>query len=129
MQRVLLEEFTDANLNILIVWANILAADSLAISQETSKLFEDDPRVTQFYDPAKMLAKAVAEGLGAQAGETAWDVYLFYDTKTEWGKRVPQPKDWVHQLVGSRWAEAARRFQGDRLAKKLHEITLSLHNS
>ena len=95
-------------------------------------LFRDDPRVTQFYDPRNLSGLEVGAGLGAESGEVAWDIYLFYAGQEGWVDRMPQPKDWVHQLGGSRWAEPVRLFQGDDLALKLHKILsglLSGHNA
>lgn len=126
VQKVLLEEFPDANLDILIVWLKMYAADSLDVVREASGLFSDDPRVTQYYDPAKDVGLKVAENLGAEPGEVAWDVYLFYDRQAEWSEQLPGAVDWVHQLSGSRWAEPGRLFQGEQLANKLREIMIYL---
>lgn len=126
MQKVLLEEFPDANLDILIVWLKMYDADSLEVVQEAARLLRDDPRVTQFYDPGKICGLEVAEGFGAKSGEVAWDVYLFYDRQAVWSEQLPQSVDWVHQLSGSSWAETDRLFQGDQLTQKLREIMLNL---
>lgn len=126
MQKVLLEEFPDANLDILIVWLKMYDADSIEIVQEAARLFSQDERVTQFYDPAKACGREVAESLGATPSQVAWDVYLFYEAQDEWGEHLPQPLDWAHQLSGSSWAEADRLFQGDQLIRRLREIMLSL---
>ena len=101
-------------------------ADSIEAVQEASNLFINDPRVTQFYDPLKASGLDVAEGFGAKTGEVAWDVYLFYDYLTEWVEKLPLPKDWVHQLGGSSWAESGRLFQGEQLTRKLRENMLNL---
>ena len=126
MQKVLLEEFPNANLSVLIVWLKMYEADSLEVVQEAAKLFSQDPRVTQFYDPAKLCGLEVAKKFGAKSGEVAWDVYLFYDAQDEWIEQLPQPVDWAHQLSGSSWAEADRLVQGDQLTHKLREIMLNL---
>ena len=122
----MLEEYPDTNLNILIVWLNMYEADSIDMVGEASRLFSNDSRVTQFYDPAKISGLEVAEGFGAESDEVAWDIYLFYDYQDEWIEQFPQPKDWVHQLGGSSWAEPGRLFQGDQLTHKLREIMLNI---
>ena len=104
-------------------------ADSIELVQEASRLFRDDFRVTQFYDPAKFSGLEVAKGLSAQPGEVAWDIYLFYDGQDKWLDQLPQPNEWVHQLSNSRWAEPDRYYQGDRLAQKMREIMESLLQS
>jgi hypothetical protein len=122
----MLEEYPDANLNIIIVWIEMNEVDSIGVVQEASKLFSNDSRVSQFYDPAKVSGLEVAWGLGAKSGEVAWDVYLFYDDQDEWVEQLPQAKDWVHQLEGSGWADPARLFQGHNLTEKLREIMVNL---
>jgi hypothetical protein len=126
VQEILLAENPDTNLDILIVWIKMYEADSIDVVQEAAKLFINDPRVTHFYDPLKASGLEVAEGFGAKTGEVAWDVYLFYDYLTEWVEKLPLPKDWVHQLDGSSWAEPGRLFQGEQLTRKLREIMLNL---
>jgi hypothetical protein len=126
VQKVLLEEHPEVNLNILIVWLKMYASDSMDVVGEASNLFSSDPRVTQFYDPGKFSGLEVAEGFGAKPGEVAWDIYLFYSDQDEWIEQLPQPKDWVHQLGGSTWAEPGRFYPGDQLARKMGEIMESL---
>ena len=118
----MLDENPDTNLNILIVWIKMYAADSIDMVQEAARPFSSDARVTQFYDPDEVFGRELAEQLGAKSGQVAWDVYLFYDEQDQWVEQLPGPKDWVHQLEGSSWAEPDRLFQGDQLARKLREI-------
>lgn len=103
--------------------------DTLEVVNKASRLFSDDPRVTQFYDPEKITGVEVAAGLGAKTGEIAWDIYLFFDRHAEWTDRLPMPIDWVHQLGGSSWAEPGRFYQGQRLALKLREIMESIFDN
>lgn len=122
MQKVLLEGHPNAHLNILIVWIKMYDTDSMDVVGETSDMFGSDPRVTQFYDPAKISGLELAKGFGAEDGEVAWDIYLFYGVQDQWIERLPQPIDWVHQLRNSRWAAAGRFFQGDQLSQKIDDI-------
>jgi hypothetical protein len=122
----LLEEFPETQLNILIVWIKMYEIDSFDVVGEAARLFKDDPRVAQFYDPEKISGLEVAEGFGAEPGEVAWDIYLFYDSQAEWLENLPQPKDWLHQLRGSSWADPERLVQGDQLASRLREIMSDL---
>ena len=100
--------------------------DSIEVAKEASRVFSSDPRVTQFYDPGQIFGLEVAGGLGAEPGEVAWDIYLFYDGKEKWLDKMPQPKDWVHQLKRSSWAEPVRFYQGDQLAQKMHAVMENL---
>ena len=98
--------------------------DSIDVVQDASRLFSHDSRVTQFYDPGQICGLEVAGGLGAEPGEVAWDIYLFFDGQDKWLDKMPKPKDWVHQLRGSSWAEPGRLVQGEQLSSKLREILL-----
>ena len=80
----MLDEYPDADLNIIIVWIKMYEADLLDVVYEASKLFRSDSRVRQFYDPEKIIGLEVAKGFGANPDEVAWDVYLFYDSHSEW---------------------------------------------
>lgn len=126
MHKVLFEQYPEAQLNILIVWIKMYESDSIEKVQRASKLFRDDPRVTQFYDPGKIAGLELAEGLGAGSGEIAWDIYLFFDARAEWLDQLPVPRDWVHQMKGSSWADPGRLHLGDQLTRKLREIMLNL---
>ncbi len=98
-------------------------ADSLDVVHEASKLFSNDSRVSQFYDPQKLVGMEVAKGFGASPDEIAWDVYLFYSPHSEWIEPWPLPTDWIHQLDSSSWADPTRLFMGNQLTEKLREIT------
>ena len=100
--------------------------DSTEAVGEAARLFNDDPRVTQFYDAEKISGLEVADGFGAEPGEVAWDVYLFYDEVNQWIESLPVPLDWLHQLKGSSWAEPERLVQGNQLASRLREIMFGL---
>jgi hypothetical protein len=116
------EEHPDARLNILIVWLKMYPSDSIDRVKRAARLFSDDSRVTQFYDPGKIVGQEVAKGLGAESGQIAWDVYLFYAQDDRWLAHIPTPIDWAHQLKGSTWAEPGRLSRGDQLTNKLREI-------
>jgi hypothetical protein len=80
-----------ANFNLLIVWLKMYGGDTLEVVNKASRLFTDDPRVTQFHDPENLAGMEVAVGLGAKSEEVAWDVYLFFDGEDEWLDILPQP--------------------------------------
>lgn len=96
--------------------------DTLEAAQGAAELYLNDPRLIQFYDPRKRIGSMIAHGFGAESGQVAWDVYLFYEGEEKWMDRAPMPVDWAHQLVGSSWADPARLHRGDDLTKELHDI-------
>ena len=129
MQEVLLEEFPDAQLNILVVWLKMYAAESLEVAQQAAKLFSSDARVAQFYDPDKISGLEMAEAFGAEPAEVAWDVYLFYKRQEQWIDQIPQPADWAHQLESSHWADPNHLFMGDKLTVKLRDMMQNMVGS
>ena len=126
MQKVLLSEYPEAQLNIMIVWIKMYAIDSIEIVGKAAVLFKDDPRVTQFYDPERISGLELAKEFGAEPGEVAWDIYLFYDRRDQWLESLPGPRDWLHQLKTSSWADPERFVQGDQLTSRLREIMRGL---
>jgi hypothetical protein len=85
----------------------------------------DDPRVTHFHDPGKRAGKAIAQYFGSP-DKSAWDFYLFYRRGVEWIDEPPAPEAWVHQLLGSNWADPAHYASGRHLVNKLHTAAESL---
>jgi hypothetical protein len=71
-----------------------------------------DSRARHFHDPGRLVGKAIAQSLGTPgtAGQTAWDMYLFYGPAAEWADDPPHPDVWLHQLSGPgrEWADPNR---------------------
>ena len=123
MQKVILEAHPEFELKVFIVWIKMYPADTIEVAQEASKSFSQDGRVVQYYDPNKLTGSMIAEGLGAGAGEIAWDIYLVYDGEAKWGKQPPTPRDWAHQLgEDCSWADSGHYHPGDRLYTVLQNI-------
>ncbi|MBI3287633.1 MAG: hypothetical protein HYZ68_06250 [Chloroflexi bacterium] len=114
-----MDSYPHAAISVSIVWINMLGSDTEDAARRWAPTIED-PRARHFYDPQRRAGRAIAQSLGGQ-GKIAWDIYLFYDKDSEWNEGPPMPIDWVHQLTGSSWADAARYHVGDRLAEKLRE--------
>src|SRR5437867_1686699 len=103
----------------------MLPADDEAAARAAAPLVTD-MRARHFFDADRRVGEAVARSLGTQgaAGQTAWDMYLFYDPAARWAQRrgaasgrlrndghdgtappaAPAPADWLHQLRGRAWA-------------------------
>ena len=75
----ILQDYPDAQLSILVVWLKMYEIDSFEVPREASGLVSSDPGGCQFYDPARISGLEVANSLGAEPGEVAWDVYMFFD--------------------------------------------------
>jgi hypothetical protein len=78
----------------------------------------DDDRVQHFYDPDRLVGKAMAQRL-SQRDVIAWDIYMFYSVGNVWRLRPPMPIAWVHQM-GDHWPEHYR-WEND-LVKELDQI-------
>ena len=118
MQTSIIEEFPNVEINILVVWLNMLPGDSESSAKESARIFRDH-RVRQFYDPNQYAGRAIAERVGWR-GRVAWDIYLFYPPGAEWDKRPPTPSVWMHQLRET-WADREHFHSGDDLVRTLFE--------
>lgn len=126
MQKTILEAHPEFELKVFIVWIKMYPADTIEVAQEASKLFSQDARVVQYYDPNKLTGSVIAEGLGAGAGQIAWDIYLFYDGNARWGTQPPPPAEWAHQLGDTNWANVGNYHPGDELYQVLEKFMADL---
>jgi hypothetical protein len=124
VQRAILSDFPDADINVSIVWINMLPLDSPVAAKLSARIIHD-LRACHFHDPAKLAGKAIAQSLGGQ-DKAAWDIYLFYEAGNEWSDSPPAPIYWAHQLQGSTWADSAHYHSGDDLLRELHKIMQDL---
>jgi len=74
----------------------MLISDNATTANTAAEIFQHADAI-QFHDPNRLVGKEIAESLGAH-GSIAWDMYLFYETGSEWGEEPPIPFDWAHQL-------------------------------
>lgn len=123
MQQVLIEEDPPIDIAIIIVWIDMLAADSEEAASLSARIFHDK-RVRQFHDSNRYLGKIIAESLGNR-DVIAWDTYLFYAKGSEWKENMPAPLDWAHQLDDP-WANPDHFAWEDDLPARLREITNKL---
>jgi len=100
----------------------MLPEDSETTAQKSAAAF-DDPRVQQFYDPAKRAGHTVAGSVGWN-GHIAWDIYLFYETGIIWSEVPPVPTHWMHQLKDG-WADRKYFRTGGDLTTEL-SITVKM---
>ncbi len=118
-----LDAYPDADIQMSIVWIDMLGSDNEGAALKSSAIFRDEPRVRQFYDPNQRTGRAFARGLLNKGGGVAWDIYLYYDKDALWQDKLPGPVEWYHQLSGGRRADASRFRPGDKLTAALKEAT------
>ncbi len=125
VQKSVIEKMGDKNIGVFIVWTNMLKTDDTENAYKAASIFKD-PNIIQFFDAENKFGDIVAKSLNPK-GEKAWDIYMFYDTETEWQKTVPHPFDYAHQLSAAhQWADNTKYFCGADLTKRLNDITNSL---
>lgn len=122
VEQAVLEAYPDAEIQVSIVWIDMLPSDGRVAAFRSSSIF-DDPRVKQFHDPARRAGWAIAAGLLEKDAGPAWDVYLFYGDDALWEDGPPEPVEWYHQLGGARRAEPSRFRAGKELIAALQEAT------
>jgi hypothetical protein len=93
--RHVVTKIADPNLRVYIVWLPIHAGDNLAVTQDIAGPLAD-PRVRHFWVPEDSLTQVFKRPLGMSEGK-AWDVFLLYDGKAEWGETPPVPSSYMHQ--------------------------------
>jgi copper chaperone CopZ len=117
-----LNAYPDADIQVSIVWIDMLPSDNEKAAAKSSAIF-DDPRVTQFHDPDRKSGYAIAKDLLYENAGPAWDIYLYYDKDARWTDAPPKPIEYVHQLSGGRRADPARFRPGQQLIDALREST------
>lgn len=120
-----LDAYPDADIQVSVVWIDMLPSDNQETALKSSALFGDppDPRLKQFHDPEQRAGRAFAMNLLNKDAGPAWDVYLYYDKDAIWNDGPPKPVAWYHQLGGSRRADPAMFRPGDKLTAALREAT------
>jgi len=126
VQKAIIKKMSDKNMDVIIVWTNMLKTDDKENAYRAASMFKD-PLIVQYFDPENKFGDMIAKRLNPK-GEKAWDIYMFYDKGTEWNQAIPRPFDYAHQLSASLhpWADNTKYFCGSDLTKRLEDITNSL---
>jgi mercuric ion transport protein len=126
VQKSVIEQMKNKNINVIIVWTNMLKTDDKENAYKAASMFKD-PSIVQYFDADNKFGDLVAQRLNPK-GEKAWDIYMFFDKDTEWNNTIPRPFDYAHQLSASLhpWADNTKYFCGNDLTKRLTDITTSL---
>ena len=115
--RKILDEVSDPDFRVYIVWEPMLSGDSRRLAKRMSTKAEDPRVVHQSWDQAQLSGKAWQEVMGL--GGVAWDVYFLYGADAEWGAEGPaRPDYWQHQGAGVKdnWLDY------DELKAKIEEL-------
>lgn len=125
MQKQLVAATAGRDLSVIIVWMPMVETDSQSAAFKASAMFTD-ARVTQFYDPERVIGLDYARGAFANClrdalsvlpkedelrglverwnqlelrGRALWDAVLFYPAGVEWAAAAPAPTRWAKQVM------------------------------
>jgi hypothetical protein len=113
--------FDPKALSVYIVWTPMLAHDD-ADAAEGETLSMRGWNVRNYYDPTNALGamlrrdvfpKATSDMMSSlpsghfmteqlrhrDPSTPEWDIYMFFDAQTEWGRVVPRPSHWIRQAA------------------------------
>lgn len=121
MQEKILSRIDSDRLQPFVVWIPVVNVDDREVAIRSTKLVTDH-RAAQFWDPDKKLGIRYGEAVvlplhQGKRHRLAWDVYFAFDEEREWGGRVPQPDDWMHQL-----GQDERRLDADKLRESILKL-------
>jgi len=76
----LLQKYPSSSVRVYTVWFDMLSGDSRDL---VDRRVLNDPRVTNFYDPSKLVGSWFAEN-SDQGGGIVWDAYFLYGADASW---------------------------------------------
>lgn len=99
--RKILDEVSDPQVKMYVVWEPMLSGDSKDLAYQMSKK-ENDPRMTYHsWDGEQLSGKLFQTKLNLRG--VAWDVYFLYDAHAVWNEKEPSnPAYWQHQGAGAK---------------------------
>jgi len=126
VQKTVIEKMKSKDIDVIIVWTSMVKTDDQSAAYKAASLFKDQS-IIQFFDSENLFGDIVARRLNPQ-GNKAWDIYMFFDGDTQWGKEFPRPFEYAHQLHSPAypWADKTKYFCGNELTKRLDEIINAL---
>lgn len=126
VQQTVIEQMMKKDINVIIVWTNMLKTDDKESAFQAASMFKD-PSIVQYFDEENKFGEIVGRRLSPK-GEKAWDIYMFFDKDDQWNNSIPRPFDYAHQLSESvqPWVDQTKYFCGTNLTKRLNDITSSL---
>jgi hypothetical protein len=75
----ILEKYPKADVRVYAVWFNMLTGDSRDL---VDRRVLNDPRVTNYYDPHRVVGSWFAQHTGG--GAIVWDAYFLYGPDATW---------------------------------------------
>lgn len=122
VQRYVLDEISDVQLKVYMVWLPINPGDTLEQARRSAQA-EDDPRIEHFWIPDPTIPALFKKPLGMTEG-SAWDVFLLYGRRAEWGEELPVPTYYMHQ---GRPLPSDRILDARKLADEARVLLMEAH--
>ena len=98
MQDDVLEQVTDSDLTVHVIWLPVLKGDT-GDSVGQAMLTMQDPRARHYWDEDTSLGYAYGRIVELPDGDDlAWDVYFGYGRGSSWPDQPGAPDSWWHQL-------------------------------
>ena len=98
MSTQVLAAHPDAEVEVLVVWGEILPSDNQQAAEAMAATL-DDPRVRHFWDADMSVGRLLSDQLSV-GSRYAWDIYVVYGPRELWTNEPPQPLTWAHQMDG-----------------------------
>ena len=80
MRKNILEKYASSQVRVYVVWFNVLVGDSRHL---VDRRVLNDSRVTNFYDPKRLVGSWFADHSNGGAG-IVWDAYFLYGPEATW---------------------------------------------
>ncbi len=116
-----MQAFPDVEIDVAVVWIDILRGDNREEALKATERFIDDPRVKFFYDHERVTGEAFMKSIPElnTGNVLAWDIYMFYDADAKWtGRTPPLPTTHMYQLGGDQ-GKLPRNIRGEKLVEAL----------
>lgn len=125
IQASVVKNMKTKDVSVIIVWTNMLQSDQENTALRAASMFKDKG-IVQFFDAENKFGNHAAKAINP-SGESAWDIYMFFDKEVTWSKDLPQPFDYAHQLGSTRtWVDQSKYYCGPKLTERLNYIVNSL---
>ncbi len=123
VQRYVLDQVADPDLEVYVVWEAVYGGDSEQASHEASGLVKD-PRVRQFWSGSRFSGHSF-QGIAGRNGKPAWDSYLVFAGDKRWTDTVPAPDQILLTPLVETEIQADRRMNGVTLANEINRMLSS----
>jgi len=98
VQRDILQEHPDSDLEVYVVWFDMLAGDSRA---GWDGYLISDPRATNLWDGERLASRTLGDSVEG-ASPPVWDAYLLYGPEASWEDQPPRPVGTGYTVYGER---------------------------